>query len=256
LNGLFYFNIHTATYPGGEMRAQVIAVSTNLPPSLTCPAPAVAECASAATLTATVIDAEGDAMTVAWSLNGVVVQTNSIAAGAAGATNNVSLTAVFPLGTNSIGITVTDAAGNTASCDSTITVVDTTPPVIVSTGASPNSLWPPNHKMIPVQISAVVTDACTTATWKIASVTSNQAVNGKGDGNTSPDWQIVDNDTVKLRAERAGNDGSRVYTITIHATDEAGNQSSATVTVTVPHDQSGKAKPAPPAKGKTTSRKR
>ncbi len=254
LNGLFYVNIHTPQYTGGEVRGQVIPVATNLAPVLTCPAPAVAECASSATLTATVADPEGDAITLVWTLNGLSVQTNNLAASAPNALNSVALTAVFPLGTNSIGITVSDAAGNTAACSSTIIVVDTTPPVIVSVSASPNSIWPPNHKMIPVQISAVVTDACTTATWKIVSVTSNQAVNGKGDGNTSTDWQIVDDDTAKIRAERSGKDGSRVYTITIRATDLSGNQSSATVTVTVPHDQSGKSKPkpkpSPPAKGK------
>ncbi len=41
---------------------------------------------------------------------------------------------------------------------------------------------------------------------------------------------------VQLRAERAGTGNSRVYTITITCTNSAGQASSQTVTVAVPHD--------------------
>ena len=69
------------------------------------------------------------------------------------------------------------------------------------------------------------------------SVSSNEPVNGTGDGNTAPDWQIVNEHLVRLRAERAGNGTGRVYTITITATDSAGESSSADVAVSVPHDR-------------------
>jgi hypothetical protein len=53
-------------------------------------------------------------------------------------------------------------------------------------------------------------------------------------GLTSPDWQVVDNHLVRVRAERSVRGDGRVYTITITATDAAGGQSTEQVTVTVP----------------------
>jgi len=123
-----------------------------------------------------------------------------------------------------------------------VTVVDTTAPVIVSASASPNVLWPPNHKFVNIAVTARVTDTCSSTTWKILKVTSNEAVNAHGSGHTAPDWQITGAHTVKLLAERAGPGNGRVYSLTIQAVDASGNLSSPTVvTVTVPHDQ-GKGK--------------
>jgi hypothetical protein len=70
------------------------------------------------------------------------------------------------------------------------------------------------------------------------SVTSNEPINGTGDGDTAPDWEIVDSHHVRLRAERGDNGSGRIYTITITCTDTDGNSSASTVTVSVPHDQS------------------
>lgn len=65
-------------------------------------------------------------------------------------------------------------------------------------------------------------------------VSSNEPVDGLGDGDQVPDWQIAGNLTVNLRAERAGNGSRRVYTISVGCTDASGNSS--TKTVPVPHD--------------------
>jgi len=242
LAGLNYVNIHTATYPGGEIRGQLIPI-LNVPPVIICPANATVECGVPVTYTATVSDADGDAVQAVWSLNGVAVQTDDIAAGGPPTTALVEYTAALPLGINTLAVTATDSSGNVSTCSATITVVDTTPPVIVSTSVSPEVLWPPNHKMIPVRVSAVVTDACGATTWEIVSISSNQAVDARGSGQTSPDWMITGDATAMLRAERSGNGkADRVYTITVQATDASGNQSTpSTVTVTVPHDQ-GKGK--------------
>jgi hypothetical protein len=108
-------------------------------------------------------------------------------------------------------------------------------PVIVSATASPNRLFPPNHKLVPVTIS--VTTQGTGVSCKITSVTSNQPINRTGDGNTSPDWIITGDLTVLLRAERAGNiKTDRVYTITVQCKDTFANTATASVRVTVPHD--------------------
>ena len=146
--------------------------------------------------------------------------------------------AVFPLGTTTVKFTATDGTGNTAMATTTVTVVDTTPPTIHSVTATPNTLWPPNHQMVPVAVTVDVSDICDAQpTCKIISVTSNEPVNGTGDGATSPDWEIVGDLAVRLRAERAGPKSVRVYTITVRCTDDSGNSSQRTVPVSVVHDQ-------------------
>ena len=210
-------------------------MASNVPPAVVCQGPTTVECATAAEVTALVSDPDGDALTVVWSVNGTAMQTNMLPASNPPASANVSFSATLPLGTNVIGVTVTDSATNTASCSTDITVVDTTPPVLSDVTAEPNILWPPNHKMVAVQIHARAMDSCGSATWKITHVSSNEAVNGRGDGNTSPDWQITGAHTLKLRAERSGRGGDRTYTITVQAKDASGNVSGLkTVTVTVP----------------------
>jgi dTDP-D-glucose 4,6-dehydratase len=66
---------------------------------------------------------------------------------------------------------------------------------------------------------------------------SNEPVLGHGSGHTSPDWIVVDDHHVQLRAEREGNGSGRIYTITITCTDSGGNSSEEQVEVTVPHDR-------------------
>ncbi|PWU21908.1 MAG: hypothetical protein C5B50_00515 [Verrucomicrobia bacterium] len=219
------------------VRAQV----TNPPPAppvVTCPDPVTIECTNPAVVTVGVSDADGGALTVIWTVNGTSVLTNTVPAGTPPLSTNLTFVASLPLGTNSVSVTAIDNGTNSASCATTVTVVDTIPPTIVSVSATPNVLWPPNHKWVTIHVSAVVTDPCDATTWKIISVASNEAVLGHGSGHTSPDWLITGDHTVQVRSERAGNDKSgRIYTITIQATDVSGNVSApATVTVTVPHD--------------------
>jgi hypothetical protein len=107
-----------------------------------------------------------------------------------------------------------------------------------SVSASPNLLWPPNHKMRPVKVAVSVSDTCDQAlTCEIASVSSNEPEYGIGDGDTAPDWQITGTLTANLRAERSGNGSGRVYSITVACTDASGNSSAKIATVIVPHDQ-------------------
>ncbi|HYY59379.1 MAG TPA: lamin tail domain-containing protein [Pyrinomonadaceae bacterium] len=130
--------------------------------------------------------------------------------------------------------TATDSAGRSASDTQTITVIDATAPAITGVSVDKPVLTLPNHRMVDVTVNYAATDNCGGAVNTSLSVSSNEAVNGLGDGDAAPDWQLVDAHHVQLRAERSGQGNGRIYTITITATDGAGNTSTETVTVTVP----------------------
>jgi hypothetical protein len=181
-------------------------------------------------------------MTVLWTLDGTAIQTNLVPSLSPGTAVNVPLSGSFSLGTNILAIGVTDGT-NVASCTSSVTVADTTPPVITNVVASPSVLWPPDHQMVRVNVRASVGDSCGPVAWRIVAVRSSEPANGRGDGNTSVDWKVTGEHTLLLRAERSGDGSGRVYYVTVQATDASGNASQTqTVTVTVPKSQ-GKAKP-------------
>ncbi len=50
-----------------------------------------------------------------------------------------------------------------------------------------------------------------------------------------PDWEVINEDEVLLRAERDDEGSGRIYTITITVTDAEGNITTEDLTVTVPH---------------------
>jgi len=146
--------------------------------------------------------------------------------------------AVFPLGATIVTFTATDDAGNSSTAQTTVTVVDTTPPTIDAVGADPSELWAPNHKMQLITVTVSATDICDASlTCSIISVTSNEPVNGLGDGDTAPDWVITGDLAVELRSERSGVGSGRIYTITVQCTDDSGNSSTRDVIVSVPHNQ-------------------
>jgi len=144
-------------------------------------------------------------------------------------------------GSHVITLKVTDSEGETDTDEVTIDVQDTTPPSI-SVTMDPSMLWPPNHRMVDVTAVVGAADACGDTTIMLISVVSNEDANANGDGNTEPDIMGADPGTddqsFKLRAERAGGGSGRVYTVKYKATDEAGNESDeATAEVLVPHDR-------------------
>lgn len=145
-------------------------------------------------------------------------------------------------GTHVLQLQVRDAAGNLTTGTTTHTVVDTTPPTITRATPSKQYLWPPNHKMVPITVGVVLTDNCATTAVQcgITHVTSNEPINGRGDGNTRWDWEITSAMGVELRAERAGLLNDRIYTLWFTCTDAGGASVTGTTTVTVPHDQRGR----------------
>jgi hypothetical protein len=140
-----------------------------------------------------------------------------------------------PLGTTSpYFLQVVDTRAQASEDHTSVSVVDSTPPRITQLTATPATIWPPNHKMVPISLTATSSDVCGAAACRIVSVASNEPVNGHGDGNTGPDWQITGPSTVDLRAERAGG-GSRIYTLTVRCSDPSGNAATDTVNVAVAH---------------------
>jgi hypothetical protein len=155
----------------------------------------------------------------------------------AGGTVTGATPAVQFSGFGSFGVSlgVRDDFGSTVVCSSAVAVVDTTPPTIQSVSATPNILWPPDHKMLPVNVKVLSSDICDPAlACRISSVSSNEPVNGLGDGDTAPDWVITGDFTLNLRAERSGTGKGRIYTISVMCTDDSGNSSAATTNVRVP----------------------
>ncbi|UCH97900.1 MAG: hypothetical protein JSV88_13885 [Candidatus Aminicenantes bacterium] len=137
-------------------------------------------------------------------------------------------------GTYTVTWTYDDGNENTTMQTQTVIVKDITPPTIENLSASPNVLWPPNHKMAAVTLNVSASDNCDDAPHcQVIAVSSNEPVNGLGDGDTDPDWEITGDLTVNLRAERSGTGSGRIYTITVMCTDISGNNSTETVNVTV-----------------------
>jgi len=141
------------------------------------------------------------------------------------------------VGTYSITYSVTNSYATT-SVTRIVHVVDTTAPVISAVTATPAVLWPANHKMTAVGLSYSVTDNTGEATCSVA-VSSSEPANGTGDGDTAPDWLVLNQGSVELRAERAGTGSGREYRLTVSCTDASGNQSMAPSSVFVPKSAAG-----------------
>jgi hypothetical protein len=146
-------------------------------------------------------------------------------------------------GTYTITYTATDGARTTTKTRS-VAVVDTIPPVI-TLKTTPITFWPPNHKYQTVNVTSLVqsvSDSCGgnlgIGSVVISQVTSDEAENDDGDGNTTNDIVIAaDCKSVQLRAERSGSGNGRVYSITVRVKDAAGNAGTAVFKVTVPKSQ-------------------
>src|SRR4030095_1956003 len=141
----------------------------------------------------------------------------------------------FPVGTTTETVTGQRLDGTSDSCSFTVTVNDTETPVLGTPTVDKPSLWPPNHQMEPVTVNYTITDNCPTTC--VLTVTSNEPTDGLGDGDSSPDWEVIDDHHVRLRSERAGSGIGRTYTITVTCTDNNGHTVVKTTTVKVPKSQ-------------------
>jgi hypothetical protein len=113
--------------------------------------------------------------------------------------------------------------------------VDHTPPEITNIAATPQVLWPPNHRMIPVSLRVdAIDDLDPSPSARIVQVTSNGPANS-----SALDWEITGPLTVNLRATPPAKAQARVYTIIVECVDANGNTSSESVVIQVSPDKTG-----------------
>lgn len=176
------------------------------------------------TLNGSGTDADGDALTYSWS------------DGSTDAVNTVEL----GVGTHNFTLTVSDGQGASDTDEVTVKIEDTTAPEL-NYSTETNSLWPPNHKMVLVMTGITAADIADESAVAEVSVSSNESTNGKGDGNTDSDWEIVlmpdGSYDVYLRAERSGKGKGRTYTVTVSSEDASGNIATESVEVNVAKSQ-------------------
>lgn len=120
-------------------------------------------------------------------------------------------------------------------------VEDTTPPTI-EVALTPNTIWPPTHKMIDIEAMVTAEDNCGIVSFVLDSVVSDEPDDHIGDGSFVDDIQGVEPGTPDLhfqvRAERMQQGDGRTYTASYTATDGSGNQASDSATVEVPANPS------------------
>jgi Tol biopolymer transport system component len=118
-----------------------------------------------------------------------------------------------------------------AGMNAEATVRHVGPPAITNVAATPNVLWPANSEMVSVSVSVGVSDNSDPApACRITTVTSNESFAGIG-------WRVTGPLTVDLLAQRFGQGTGRIYTLTIACTNSSQLTSTATLSVSVPHDQ-------------------
>jgi hypothetical protein len=110
------------------------------------------------------------------------------------------------------------------------------PPDCSGLTADSSVLWPPNNRFRTLTISGATDVDGDPLTYAITDVRQDEATGG------APDAQLLAGNQVNVRAERDGSGNGRVYELAVTATDEAdGGTCTGAVTVSVPHDQSGRA---------------
>jgi hypothetical protein len=150
----------TATDAQGHQVSDTIPiVCLSQPPVIQCPGPIVAECGvnpgNSITVKVAVSDPDLDPVSVRWSVDGVLVATHALPSGA----TSDSMTTTYTLGAHAVGVVANDGRGGTATCGTTVTIQDTTPPTL-STTVCQAVLWPPDHDLINVGFNAEVKDTC------------------------------------------------------------------------------------------------
>jgi hypothetical protein len=130
-----------------------------------------------------------------------------------------------------------DPAGHYGAASDQFIAIDRTPPTVVAF-VNPTTLWPPNHKSVPVVVTGHVADNFS----GVSRFVTYQVFDSEGQDQPAG-FAPVDafgnfSFGVDLDSSRSGQDkNGRVYSIDVTAFDRAGNASITLAWVIVPHDQ-------------------
>jgi hypothetical protein len=111
------------------------------------------------------------------------------------------------------------------------------PPDCSHVRADPDTLWPPNHKLVAVRLEGATDPDGDPVSIEVTAVSQDEAPAGGGHDavpGSSPE-------TVLLRAERSGAGDGRVYRIAFRALDPDGEECTGLASVTVPKSRGPRA---------------
>lgn len=110
---------------------------------------------------------------------------------------------------------------------------ENTAPDVGGAGPNPETIWPPNKKMVPVEILGVVDPDGDNVVVTIVAISDDES-------DDAGDHAGIGTETASVRAERDGKGDGRTYTITFEASDGINPPVEGSVIVVVPHDQGKK----------------
>ncbi|HUR67481.1 MAG TPA: hypothetical protein VMZ03_14105 [Chitinophagaceae bacterium] len=152
---------------------------------------------------------------------GAVVSFPSLAGDMANATYTPASGSFLRLGSHSV--IVTTAAGQ--KCSFTVMVTDNEAPYVSQLTLNRERLWPANDKLKRVSVNYYVSDNA--GAVKTSLTIASNATDGV------KDYEIIDNNAMRLKASRLPDGTPRIYIITVTAMDNAGNKTVRTTSISV-----------------------
>jgi len=220
-----YYQLFLLNSAGVPSLSKMIRIGPNQPPVAVATASATIEAtgssgASVLLDASASTDAENDLASFEWREGATLLAT--------GATPTV----ILSVGAHTLTLKVTDGGGLVSTATVTVTVVDTTPPVIQTLSAAPFLLRSVSNTFVGVTLTGTASDLVDPApALHISAVASNEPDPSGLPGDLSPDSQSTGPMTVNLRSERLTY--VRVYTVTVTAADASGQSSTSSVPVRV-----------------------
>lgn len=141
-------------------------------------------------------------------------------------------------GAHTFSVKSKDEAGNEDSTPAEAKfTVDTAPPVLILNQPEPSILWPANGDMVNVIVSGNVKDISSgVASSNYTVIDAYNQLGLAGSIIAGNDGGFLFNVSLKAEKDSKDKDG-RIYTITINSVDNAGNITTQSVMVIVPHDK-------------------